>query len=76
MVVLMEAGPDQIDALTDSYRNCDGAAASMAQTMMDNLGGDLEELGGSIETLAISVGEIMVRSSGRSWQSCRSLWIN
>ena len=56
----MEAGPEQIDALTDSYRNCDGAAASMAQTMMDNLGGDLEELGGSIETLAISVGEIMV----------------
>ena len=32
----------------------------MAQTMMDNLGGDLEELGGSIETLAISVGEIMI----------------
>lgn len=60
MMVLMEAGPEQIDALTDSYRNCDGAAASMAQTMMDNLGGDLEELGGSIETLAISVGEIMV----------------
>ena len=60
MMVLMEAGPEQIDALTDSYRNCDGAAASMAQTMMDNLGGDMEELGGSIETLAISVGEIMV----------------
>lgn len=60
MMVLMEAGPEQIDALTDSYRNCDGAAASMAETMMDNLGGDIEELGGSIETLAISVGEIMV----------------
>ena len=60
MMVLMEAGPEQIDALTDSYRNCDGAAASMAETMMDNLGGDIEELGGSIETLAISVGEIMI----------------
>lgn len=60
MMVLMEAGPEKLDSLTQAYRNCDGEAAKMAETMQDNLGGDLEALSGSLETLAISFGEILV----------------
>lgn len=60
MMVLMEAGPEKLDSLTQAYQNCDGEAAKMAETMQDNLGGDLEALSGSLETLAISFGEILV----------------
>lgn len=60
MMVLMEAGPEKLDSLTQAYQNCDGEAAKMAETMQDNLGGDLEALSGSLETLAISLGEILV----------------
>nr|DAO07187.1 MAG TPA: minor tail protein [Caudoviricetes sp.] len=60
MMVLMEAGPEKLDSLTQAYRNCDGEAAKMAETMQDNLGGDLEALSGALETLAISFGEILV----------------
>lgn len=33
MMVLMEAGPEKLDSLTQAYRNCDGEAAKMAETM-------------------------------------------
>lgn len=55
MMVLMEAGPEKLSALAAAYENCDGAAAEMAQTMTDNLGGDVEALGGALETAAQSV---------------------
>lgn len=60
MMVLMNAGAEKIDTLTESYRNCDGAAAAMAETMMDNLSGDIEGLSGALETFAISMGELLI----------------
>ena len=55
MLALMEAGPEKIGSLTASLENCDGAAAEMAETMMDNLAGAVEELSGAAETLGILV---------------------
>lgn len=55
MLALMEAGPEKIDALTSSLENCDGASAEMAETMMDNLSGAIDELSGAAETLGILV---------------------
>lgn len=55
MLALMEAGPEKISSLTASLENCDGAAAEMAETMMDNLAGAVEEFSGAAETLGILV---------------------
>jgi TP901 family phage tail tape measure protein len=55
MLALIEAGPDKLDALTGSLINSDGAAKDMANTMLNNLQGALEELSGSFETLQITI---------------------
>lgn len=59
MLALMQAGPDKIGNLTESYKNCDGAAEEMARTMQDNLKASLEQVGGSAETFGIKVYESM-----------------
>lgn len=41
--------------LTSAIYNSEGAAQQMATTMQDNLKGDVEELGGAIDTLAIKI---------------------
>lgn len=59
MLALMERGPDELRALTESFEDCDGAAAEMAETMLDNTKGSVEEMMGSIETLAIRLQQVM-----------------
>lgn len=59
MLALMERGPEELRALTESFENCDGAAAEMAETMLDNTSGSIEEMMGSIETLAIRLQQVM-----------------
>lgn len=55
MLALIDAGPEKIDSLTASLESCDGAAAAMADTMMNNLAGAVEEFSGAAETLGILV---------------------
>lgn len=55
MLALIDAGPEELAALTKGLENCDGAAAAMAETMMDNLKGSVESLSGAVETLGILV---------------------
>ena len=55
MLALVEAGPEKLDALTGSLVNSDGAAKDMADTMLNNLQGALDELSGSFETLQITI---------------------
>ena len=55
MLALIEAGPDKLDTLTEGLENSEGAAKNMAETMLDNLKGSLEQLGGSLETAAIGL---------------------
>lgn len=59
MLALMERGPEELRALTESFEDCDGAAAEMAETMLDNTKGSIEEMMGSIETLAIRLQQVM-----------------
>ena len=59
MLALMERGPEELRALTESFEDCDGAAAEMAETMLDNTSGSVEEMMGSIETLAIRLQQVM-----------------
>lgn len=59
MNVLMDAGKPKLDGLTKGLENSDGAAKKMADTMQDNTSGAIEEMGGAIETAAISIQEIL-----------------
>lgn len=59
MLALIQRGPDELAALTEGFENADGAAQEMADVMLDNTAGAIEELSGSIETLAIKFQEVM-----------------
>jgi TP901 family phage tail tape measure protein len=56
MLSLMKAGPAEIDKMSESLRNSGGASVEAAAKMKDNLKGAIDELGGSFETLLITVG--------------------
>lgn len=56
MLSLMKAGPDTIDKMTKSLEDSGGASEIAAAKMRGNLKGALDELGGSLETAAITVG--------------------
>lgn len=55
MLALIDAGPEKLSTLTKSFEDCDGAAAEMAETMLNNLSGAVENLSGSAETLGLSI---------------------
>ena len=59
MLALMESGSDGINELTSSLEGSTGAAAEMAEVMLDNTSGAVEEMFGSIETLSIKIQEVL-----------------
>lgn len=59
MLSLVEAGPEKFNALTEGLINSGGASAETAALMKDNLAGSMEELGGAVETLQISLGSAL-----------------
>lgn len=59
-LALMNAGEGDIDKLRGAIENCDGSAESMAETMQDNLNGQLTILKSQLEELAISFGDLLM----------------
>ena len=59
-LALMQAAPEDINKLTDAIDSCDGTAESMANTMQDNLSGQLTILKSALQELAISFGELLM----------------
>lgn len=59
MLALMDRGPEELKDMTKAFEEADGSAKEMADVMLDNTAGAMEALGGSIETLAIKLQEIM-----------------
>lgn len=55
MQALIAAGPDQLDELTSALEQSDGAAQSMAETMMDNTKGAIEQMMGAFESAGIVI---------------------
>jgi len=53
--MILAEGVGNIAAYEQALRNSDGAAADMAATMQDNLGGKLNDLGSKLETLGITI---------------------
>jgi len=59
-LTLMNAGEGDINKLSSAIANCDGTAASMADTMNNNLEGQLTILKSQLQELAISFGEMLM----------------
>lgn len=55
MLSLIEAGPEELERLTNSLKNSNGAAKEMATTMQDNAKSSVEQMFGSLETAAIKI---------------------
>lgn len=55
--LLVNASASDYEKLTEAITNADGAARKMAETRMDNLAGDMEQLGGVWETFQLSIME-------------------
>lgn len=60
MLAIINASDEDFNKLTNSIYNADGTAAQMAETMQDNLTGQLTILKSALEGLAISLGEILI----------------
>ena len=56
-LAIMNAAPADIKKLTTAVQDSDGAAAKMAETMQDNLGGDMTRLSSQFEGLQIMIYE-------------------
>ena len=59
-LALMNAGEADINKLSSAIDNCDGCAANMAETMNNNLEGQLTILKSQLQELAISFGEMLM----------------
>ena len=59
-LALMNAGEGDVQKLTKALESCDGASQKMADTMNDNLEGQLTILKSQLQELAISFGEILI----------------
>ena len=56
-LAIMNAAPSDIEKLTSAVENADGAASSMASTMLDTLGGDMTLLSSKLEGVQLSIYE-------------------
>lgn len=59
MLALISRGPKEISTMTNSFKDCDGAASEMADTMLNNTSGAIEEMNGAIESLGIKIQQIL-----------------
>ena len=59
-LAVMNAAPADIDKLSTAIANCDGTSQKMADTMQDNLEGQLTILKSQLQELAISFGDILI----------------
>lgn len=69
MLAIINASEKDFNSLTDAINNSEGRADSMAETMMDNLGGAIEQLMGALESLAIKVGTALTPTIRRIAES-------
>lgn len=60
MLAIINASPQDYEKLTEAISNADGTALDMANTMQDNLSGQITILKSNIESLAISLGDMIV----------------
>lgn len=57
LLALLNLSQDEYDAIAESMDNCNGVAKETAAVMQQNLSSAMEQLGGGLETIAISIYE-------------------
>lgn len=60
LLAIVSAAPADYEKLTQSIYDCDGSAESMAETMNDNLEGQITILLSQLQELAISFGDLLM----------------
>ena len=60
LISLLNLTQEEYDALTASMNECSGVAGKTAAVMQDNLQSKVEQLGGSLESLAIKLSEYVI----------------
>lgn len=55
MQALIDRGSGALTKMTNSFKNADGAAQDMADNMLDNLAGDVENMSGAFESAGINL---------------------
>ena len=60
MLALINTSDEDLGKLTSAIDNCDGKTQEMAETMQNNLSGQLTILKSQLQELAISFGEILL----------------
>lgn len=73
MLAIINASEKDFNSLTDAINNSEGRADSMAETMMDNLGGAIEQLMGALESLAIKIGTALTPTIRKIAESITSI---
>lgn len=78
MLTIINASEGDYNKLTDAINNADGTAENMANTMQDNLNGQLTILKSNIESLAISLGDMLLPYIKSFVEKVQSLveWLN
>ena len=74
MLNIINASEDDYNNLTNEVNNSKGAAKSMADEMQNNLNGQLTLLKSNIDTLAISIGDILLPYIKASVEKLQSLF--
>lgn len=60
MLAIINSSDEDYQKLIKNIDNCDGAAENMAETMQDNLSGQITALQSTLQELAIAFGEILM----------------
>lgn len=60
LISLLNLTQEEYDALSASMSNCSGIAGETASVMQDNMQSKVEQLGGSLESLAIKLSEYVI----------------
>ena len=74
-LALMNASPKDIQKLENALNNADGTAEKMAETMQDNLGGQVTILKSQMQELAISVGDTLVPMAKKAVKAAQNLTV-
>ncbi len=77
-LALMNSGEGDINKLSSAIANCDGVSQSMAETMQDNLNGQITVLMSQLQELAISFGELLMPTIRNIVSAIQDLvdWLN
>ena len=60
LLAIVNTSDEDFESLTNAVANCDGTAQQMAETMQNNLNGQITILKSQLQELAISIGELIM----------------